>query len=200
MPVEIYVATILALLVLLGFPLGGYIARVFNGEPNIMTPLLRPVERALYRLCGLDEGMEMSWKAYSGSLLIFNILGFAAVFILQEIQGFLPLNPQGLGAVRWDTALNTAVSFATNTNWQSYSGEQTMSYLTQMLGLTVQNFLSAAVGIAAAMAVVRGFVRKNTDCLGNFWTDLTRAVLYLLLPLAVVLAIIFASQGIVQTP
>ncbi|HWQ20250.1 MAG TPA: potassium-transporting ATPase subunit KdpA, partial [Methanotrichaceae archaeon] len=152
-----------------------------------------------YRLCGIDEGQEMSWKDYSASLLIFNALGLAAVFLLQEIQGFLPLNPEGLGPVRWDTAFNTAVSFTTNTNWQSYSGEQTMSYLTQMLGLTVQNFLSAAVGIAAAMAVIRGFIRKNTDTLGNFWVDLTRSVLYLLLPLAIILALIFASQGMVQT-
>jgi K+-transporting ATPase ATPase A chain len=131
--------------------------------------------------------------------LIFNVLGLMAVFMLQELQGFLPLNPQGLGPVRWDTALNTAVSFTTNTNWQSYSGEQTLTYLTQMLGLTVQNFLSAAVGLAAAMAVIRGFTRKNADEIGNFWVDLTRSVLYLLLPLAIVWALIFASQGVVQT-
>jgi potassium-transporting ATPase potassium-binding subunit len=199
MPTELYVAMLLGLLLVLGYPIGGFIARVFNGEPNIMTPILGPVERGLYRLCGVDEGKEMSSRTYSASFLIFNLLGLIAVFLLQEIQGFLPLNPQGLGAVRWDTAFNTAVSFATNTNWQSYSGEQTMSYLTQMLGLTVQNFLSAASGIAAAMAVMRGFIRKNTDILGNFWVDITRSVLYLLLPLAVIWALIFASQGVVQT-
>ena len=141
----------------------------------------------------------MSWKSYASALLIFNVLGFTAVFMLQELQGFLPLNPQGLGPVRWDTALNTAVSFTTNTNWQSYSGEQTMSYLTQMLGLTVQNFLSAAVGLASAMAVIRGFTRKNTASIGNFWVDLTRSLLYLLLPLAIIWALLLASQGVVQT-
>jgi len=199
MPIELYVAMLLALLLVMAMPLGGYIARVFNGEPSVMTPMIRPLERGFYRLCGIDEDQEMSWKDYSASLLIFNVLGLMAVFLLQEIQGFLPLNPEGFGPVRWDTAFNTAVSFSTNTNWQSYSGEQTMSYLTQMLGLTVQNFLSAAVGIAAAMAVIRGFIRKNTSDLGSFWVDLTRAVLYLLLPLAIIWALIFASQGMVQT-
>lgn len=199
MPIELYVAMLLALLLVLAVPLGGYMARVFNGEPSVMTPVIRPAERGVYRLFGIDEGQEMSWKDYSTSLLVFNIIGLAAVFLLQEIQGVLPLNPEGLGPVRWDTAFNTAVSFTTNTNWQSYSGEQTMSYLTQMLGLTVQNFLSAATGIAAAMAVIRGFIRKNTDTLGSFWVDLTRSVLYLLLPLAIILALIFASQGMIQT-
>jgi K+-transporting ATPase ATPase A chain len=142
---------------------------------------------------------EMSWKTYAQALLIFNILGFLALFSLQELQGKLFLNPQGLGAVRWDTALNAAVSFVTNTNWQSYSGEQTMSYLTQMMGMTVQNFLSAAVGLAASIALIRGIGRKSSATIGNFWVDLTRSVLYVLLPLALIWAIVLASQGVVQT-
>ncbi len=194
-----YVALLLGFLLILAAPTGRYIAKVFSGEHTVLTPLLRPIERSLYRVGGVDEKTEMSWKTYATALLIFNALGLMAVFLLQEVQGLLPLNPEGFGPVRWDTALNTAVSFTTNTNWQSYSGEQTMSYLTQMLGLTVQNFLSAATGIAAAMAVIRGFIRKNTATLGNFWVDLTRSVLYLLLPLAIIWALIFASQGVVQT-
>jgi K+-transporting ATPase ATPase A chain len=194
-----YIALLLGTLIVLALPAGRYIAKVFNGEPTRVTPLFRPVELAFYRMAGVDETREMSWRSYVSALLIFNALGLAAVFLLQELQGFLPLNPQNLGAVRWDTALNTAVSFTTNTNWQSYSGEQTMSYLTQMLGLTVQNFLSAAVGLSAAMAVIRGFTRKNAATLGNFWVDLTRSVLYLLLPLALIWALLFASQGVIQT-
>lgn len=200
MPIGLaYVALMLAILIILAAPVGRYIAKVFSGERTLLTPLLRPVEKGLYGLCGVDEGREMSWRTYAIALLIFNALGLIAVFLLQELQVLLPFNPQGMGPVRWDTALNTAVSFTTNTNWQSYSGEQTMSYLTQMLGLTVQNFLSAAVGIAAAIAVIRGFIRKNTASIGNFWVDLTRSVLYLLLPLAIIWALIFASQGVVQT-
>jgi K+-transporting ATPase ATPase A chain len=194
-----YVALLLVVLIILAEPTGRYIANVFSGNRTLLSPLLRPMERGLYRICNVDELGEMSWKSYATALLIFNALGLIAVYGLQEAQHMLPLNPQALGPVRWDTALNTAVSFATNTNWQSYSGEQTMSYLTQMLGLTVQNFLSAAIGIAVAMAVIRGFIRKNTATIGNFWVDLTRSVLYLLLPLAIIWALIFASQGVVQT-
>ncbi len=194
-----YVALLIGVLLILAAPTGRYIAEVFSGKPTLLTLLLGPVEKGIYRMGGVDEKREMSWKTYTIALLAFNCLGLMAVFLLQELQGFLPFNPQGFGPVRWDTALNTAVSFTTNTNWQAYSGEQTMTYLTQMLGLTVQNFLSAATGIAAAMAVVRGFIRKNTDNLGNFWVDLTRSVLYLLLPLAIIWALIFASQGTVQT-
>ena len=194
-----YVALLLVVLMVLAEPTGRYLVNIFSGNRTLLSPLLQPVERGLYRICGVDELGEMSWKSYATALLIFNALGLIAVFGLQEAQHLLPLNPQALGPVRWDTALNTAVSFATNTNWQSYSGEQTMSYLTQMLGLTVQNFLSAAIGIAVAMAVIRGFIRKNTATIGNFWVDLTRSVLYLLLPLAIIWALIFASQGVVQT-
>jgi K+-transporting ATPase ATPase A chain len=194
-----HVALLLGSLLILAAPIGRHIARVFSGERTLLSPLIRPIERGIYRIADIDENREMHWKTYASSLLVFNILGIAAVFLLQELQGLLPFNPEGLGPVRWDTALNTAVSFTTNTNWQSYSGEQTLTYLTQMLGLTVQNFLSAAVGLAAAMAVIRGFTRKNADEIGNFWVDLTRSVLYLLLPLAIVWALIFASQGVVQT-
>ncbi|MFZ3050423.1 MAG: potassium-transporting ATPase subunit KdpA [Methanothrix sp.] len=194
-----HVALLLGSLLILAAPIGRHIARVFSGERTLLSPLIRPIERGIYRIADIDENREMHWKTYASSLLVFNILGIAAVFLLQELQGLLPFNPDGLGPVRWDTALNTAVSFTTNTNWQSYSGEQTLTYLTQMLGLTVQNFLSAAVGLAAAMAVIRGFTRKNADEIGNFWVDLTRSVLYLLLPLAIVWALIFASQGVVQT-
>lgn len=183
----------------LAFPLGEFMANVFSGVRTFMTPLVAPVERMLYRLFGVDEKEEMPWQTYALSLVIFNIIGIAVLFILQLFQGNLPFNPQKLGAVRWDTALNTAISFVTNTNWQSYSGEQTMSYLTQMLGLTVQNFLSAAVGIAAVVAVIRGFVRKTSRAIGNFWVDLTRSIFYVLLPLAIIWSLLLVSQGVVQT-
>jgi len=148
---------------------------------------------------GVREEGEMSWRDYVWSFLLLNVIGIAALFLLQLLQGVLPLNPQGFGAVRWDTSLNTAVSFVTNTNWQSYSGEQTMSYLTQMLGLAVQNFLSAAAGLAPAIALIRAFSRKGLDAVGNFWVDVTRSVLYILIPLAIIWSIVFVSQGAVQT-
>jgi K+-transporting ATPase ATPase A chain len=184
---------------LLAAAIGEYMARVFDGRPTLLAPLLSPVERWLYRICGIDENREMSWKTYVQALLFFNILGFLALFSLQELQGRLFLNPQGLGAVRWDTALNAAASFVTNTNWQSYSGEQTMSYLTQMTGMTVQNFLSAAVGLAASVALIRGIGRDSSAFIGNFWVDLIRSVLYVLLPLALIWSLLLASQGVVQT-
>jgi potassium-transporting ATPase potassium-binding subunit len=184
---------------LLAFPLGEFMARVFSGSKTFLTPVIAPVERMLYRLFGVDENEEMSWKTYALSLVIFNIIGIAVVFILQIVQGVLPFNPQKFGPVRWDTALNTAISFGTNTNWQAYSGEQTMSYLTQMLGLTVQNFLSAAIGIAALIAVIRGFIRKTSSAIGNFWVDLTRSIFYVLLPLAIIWSFLLVSQGVVQT-
>lgn len=174
-------------------------AGVFTGARTFLTPVIAPVERILYRLFGVDEQEDMSWKTYALSLVLFNIVGIAALFILQLLQGMLPFNPQQFGAVRWDTALNTAVSFGTNTNWQAYSGERTMSYLTQMLGLTVQNFLSAAVGIASLVAVIRGFVRKTATAIGNFWVDLIRSILYVLLPLAIIWSFLLVSQGVVQT-
>ena len=164
-----------------------------------MTPLMRPIESFIYRLIEVDESEEMNWKEYAYSLVVFNIISILFLFLLQLLQGVLPLNPQGLPGVRWDTALNTAISFVTNTNWQSYAGEATMSYLTQMLGLAVQNFVSAAVGIATILVLIRGFTRKNTENLGNFWVDMTRSILYILLPLSVILSILLVSQGVVQT-
>lgn len=184
---------------LFAFPLGEYMAKVFSGQKNILTPVAAPLEKLLYRFFGVDEKEEMSWKEYALSLVLFNFIGIIFLFLLQLFQGVLPLNPQKLGAVRWDTALNTAVSFVTNTNWQSYSGEKTMSYLTQMLGLTVQNFLSAATGIAVAVVLIRGFVRKTAASIGNFWVDLTRCTVFILLPLSIIWALLLVSQGVVQT-
>jgi potassium-transporting ATPase potassium-binding subunit len=195
----LYLSMLLLTMLVLAILLGEYMAKIFGGERTLLTPIFRPLEKGIYKLCGIKENKETSWKKYAQSLLIFNILGLMALFVLQEIQSLLPLNTENLGAVRWDTALNTAVSFTTNTNWQSYSGEQTMSYLTQMMGMTVQNFLSAAVGLAAAIALIRGFTRKTAETIGNFWVDLTRSVVYVLLPLALVWAMLLASQGVVQT-
>jgi K+-transporting ATPase ATPase A chain len=179
--------------------LGRYMARVFKGERTVLTWVLRPLERGVYRLCRIDERREMSGRTYTVSVVAFTVAGIAVLFVLQLLQGVLPLNPSRLPGVRWDTALNTAISFATNTNWQSYAGETTMSYLTQMLGLAVQNFLSAAVGLAVAVAMIRGFTRKETNCIGNFWVDLVRSAVHVLLPLSLVLAVILVSQGVVQT-
>ena len=183
----------------LAFPMGEYMAKVFCGDRTFLSPVLSPVERFLYKLFAVDPNEEMSWKTYALSLVLFNVIGIVVLFLLQLIQGFLPFNPQQFGAVRWDTALNTAISFGTNTNWQAYSGEKTMSYLTQMLGLTVQNFTSAAIGIAASIAVIRGFIRKSAAAVGNFWVDLTRTVLYILLPLVIIVSLVLVSQGVVQT-
>ena len=164
----IYIILFFVVAILLAWPLGKYMSKVFSGEKNFMTPLVRPVEKFIYHICGVDETEEMTWKGYAKALILFNILAILFVFIIQLIQGILPLNPEGFPGVRWDTALNTAISFVTNTNWQAYAGETTMSYLTQMVGLAVQNFLSAAVGMAAALVLIRGFIRKNTDKLGEF--------------------------------
>lgn len=185
--------------VILAVPIGKYMSKVFTGQKTFMTPIMQPVERFIYRLVGVDENEEMNWKRYAYSLIVFNIIAILFLFTLQLLQGYLPLNPEGFPGVRWDTALNTAISFVTNTNWQSYAGETTMSYLTQMMGLAVQNFVSAAVGIAAVLVLIRGFIRKNTENLGNFWVDMTRSVLYILLPLSVILALLLVSQGVVQT-
>src|SRR5450830_124649 len=179
--------------------LGRYLARVFQGQHTFLTPLVGGIERGLLHIFGVRQDEEQTWKQYAVSLLLFNALGLCFLFILQLVQQWLPGNPQHLGAVRLDTAFNTAVSFMTNTNWQSYSGETTMSYLTQMLGMTVQNFLSAATGIAAAIAVIRGFVRRSTNSIGCFWVDMTRSLVYVLLPIALVLSLVLISQGTVQT-
>jgi K+-transporting ATPase ATPase A chain len=186
-------------LLLAAKPLGAYMARVYSGERTWMGRVLGPVERLTYRLSGVDVAREMSWVRYALAAMLFNLLGLLVVYALQRLQGWLPLNPQGLGPVSADSSFNTAVSFATNTNWQGYGGETTMSYLTQMLGLTVQNFVSAATGMAVLVALIRGFVRRNADGIGNFWVDLTRSTLYILLPLAFVLALVQVSQGVVQT-
>ena len=178
--------------------LGKYMARVFSGERTFMTPIVRPVERIIYRICGIDESEEMSWKTYAWGFIAFNVIGIALVMLIQMIQGWLPLNPQKFPGVKWDLAFNTAVSFVTNTNWQAYGGESTMSYLTQMAGLTVQNFVSAGIGMAAGLALIRGFIRKETDSVGNIWVDMTRSVLYVLLPLSIILAVVLISQGVIQ--
>lgn len=179
--------------------LGRFIARVFAGEKHFLSRFLGPLERGTYKLSGVDPDHEMSWKAYAIALLVFNLLGGAILLVMEMTQAWLPLNPQHLPNIPFPLAFNTAVSFMTNTNWQAYSGEATMSYFTQMAGLAVHNFVSAATGIAVAVALARGLVRKQTNSIGNFWTDLTRGTLYLLLPLSIVIAIVLAQQGVVQT-
>ena len=192
-------ALYVVVLVALVKPLGAYMAAVFQGERTFLSPLLGPVERLIYRVSGVDPAHESDWKRYAFGALLVSVLGFIAVYALQRLQGMLPLNPQRLSAVAPDSAFNTAVSFATNTNWQGYVGEATMSYLTQMLGLAVQNFLSAAAGIAVLIALIRGFVRHEAGQIGNFWVDFTRSTLYVLLPLSFILAVVLASQGVVQS-
>ena len=179
-------------------PFGGYMTRVFNGERTLFTPVLRPVERGIYALCGVRENEEQNWLGYAFAMLMFSLAGFLMLYVLQRLQGMLPFNPQGQGAIEQSSALNTSISFVTNTNWQSYVPETTMSYLTQMAGLTVHNFVSAAAGIAMAIAVIRGFARRTTKTIGNFWVDLTRCMLYILLPISIVVALILVWQGVPQ--
>ena len=193
------IALFCAVVVALAKPLGGYMTRVFAGERTVLSPVLAPVERGLYRAAGIDAAQEQHWLAYALSMLAFHGLGFLALYGLLRLQTALPLNPDGQGAVAPDLAFNTAVSFVTNTNWQSYGGETTLSYLAQMLGLTHQNFLSAASGIALAVALVRGFSRASARTVGSFWVDLTRTTLYVLLPLCLVYALFLVSQGVPQT-
>ncbi len=179
-------------------PLGGYMARVFDGPPLLLDRFFGPLERLCYRLAGVDPQEGMSWRTYAIAMLLFNLGGLLVVYALQRLQGGLPLNPQDFGAVSADSSFSTAVSFATNTNWQGYGGETTMSYLTQMLGLTVQNFVSAATGIATLVALIRGFRQRQSEHIGNFWVDLVRSTLYILLPLSFVLALALVSQGVIQ--
>jgi potassium-transporting ATPase potassium-binding subunit len=179
-------------------PLGSYMADVMQGRPNFATRVGGRAEACLYRLCGIDPGEEMPWTKYAVALLLFNVLGALVIYGLQRLQLFLPLNPQKFAAVSPDSSFNTAVSFITNTNWQGYSGESTMGYLVPMAGLAVQNFLSAATGIAVAIALIRGFARHTVNAIGNFWVDVTRCALYILLPLSAVLALVLASQGVIQ--
>ncbi|MFA6549330.1 MAG: potassium-transporting ATPase subunit KdpA, partial [Candidatus Margulisiibacteriota bacterium] len=180
-------------------PLGLYMARVFEGKKTFMSPVLGWLENLLYGLCGIKKDEEMDWKVYTKAILFLNLLGFLFLFILQLVQKYLPLNSANLPNVTWDCAFNTSVSFMTNTNWQSYAGETTMSYLTQMLGLTVQNFLSAATGITVFLALTRGLIAKSKSSLGNFWVDMVRSLVYVLLPLSIVLAVALNAQGVVQT-
>src|SRR6267143_6772374 len=181
-------------------PLGAYMARVFEGRRTFMHPVLRWLEVLTYKVSGVNEAAEQRWTQYTVSLISFSIFGFLLVYLLQRVQGFLPFNPQHLGAgqVSPDLAFNTAVSFLTNTNWQAYSGESTLSYFVQMATLTVQNFVSAAAGIAIAIAVVRGFARHEMKTIGNFWVDVTRASVYVLLPISIISALFLCSQGVIQ--
>jgi K+-transporting ATPase ATPase A chain len=191
-------AIYLVALVALTPVLGKYMARVFQGERTLLSPVLGPIERSIYKLGGVDASREMTWLGYTGALLAFNLLGFLVTLAQLMTQAWLPLNPAHLPNVPFPLALNTAVSFMTNTNWQAYSGESTMSYLSQMTGLAVHNFTSAATGFAALLALVRGLTRKQANSIGNFWTDLTRSTLYVLLPLSFVFALVLVSQGVVQ--
>lgn len=196
-----YLQIILFVVVLIALakPLGTYMARVYSGDCAAAGTVGARIENLIYRLCGVDPGQEMRWMQYAFAALWFSLFGVIAVYALQRLQVYLPFNPQGMAAVTPDSAFNTAVSFVSNTNWQGYGGESTMSYLTQMLALTVQNFVSAATGMAVLIALIRGFTRQNADTIGNFWVDLVRGTLYILLPLSIVLALALVSQGVVQT-
>jgi len=188
-----------AIVVALVKPLGWYMTRVFNGERTLLSPVLRPVEGLLYRISGVDETREQHWLTYSVAMLLFHVGGFLVIYALMRLQAVLPFNPAGQSAVSEDLSFNTAISFLTNTNWQNYGGESTLSYLVQMLGLTHQNFLSAATGIALAIAMIRGFARSSMRTIGNFWVDVTRCTLYVLLPLCIVYTLFLVWQGIPQT-
>ena len=192
------IALYLGVLLALAKPMGWYMAQVYQGQPPVFARWLVPVERLLYRLYGIDKDQETHWTRYALAVLAFSLLGVLVVYALQRLQGVLPLNPQGMGAVTPDSSFNTALSFVTNTNWQGYVGEATMSYLTQMAGLTVQNFFSAATGMAVAVALIRGFSRHTVETIGSFWVDMTRSVLYILLPLSLVLALVLVGQGVIQ--
>ncbi len=195
----IQIALFCAVVLALTKPLGGFMTRVFNGERTFLSPVLRPVEAGIYALSGVDQKREQHWLTYTVAMILFQIAGFVFLYALLRLQDVLPFNPQGQSAVAPDLAFNTAVSFVTNTNWQNYGGESTMSYLTQMLGLTVQNFVSAATGIALAVALIRGFARSSMRTIGNFWVDMTRATLYVLLPISIVIALVLVWQGMPQT-
>lgn len=199
LPDLIFIILFISVLLISAIFLGEYMAKVFQGEKTFLYSMLRPLEETVYQISGIKEDEEMEWKSYAYSFLILLLFSFISLFLLQETQQFLPLNPQKLGPVRWDIAINTTISFITNTNWQAYGGEDTMSYFTQMVGLTVQNFISAGAGMTIAIAFIRGFTRSETNTIGNFWVDLTRSIIYILLPLSTILAFILISQGVVQT-
>jgi len=194
----VQVAVFAAIVILLTRPLGGYMTRVFAGERPFLYPVLRPIERGVYWCCGVDEAEEQHWLTYAVAMLFFSVAGFASLYALQRLQWYLPFNPMGQTAVEQSLAFNTSISFVTNTNWQAYSGETTMSYLVQMAGLTVHNFVSAATGIAIALALIRGFVRREAKSVGNFWVDLTRCTLYILLPISIIVALALVWQGVPQ--
>ena len=195
----IQVALYIGFICVLTPPLGSFAAKVLMGERTFLSPVFSGFEKAIYKLSGIDSQKEMSWQPYCGALLLFNGIAILVLFLLQLFQKSFPLNPQYFSGVSWPLSLNTAVSFVTNTNWQAYAGETTMSYCTQMLGLAVQNFLSAATGIAVFAALARGLSRRSMSTIGNFWTDLVRSTVYILLPLSLVFALVLASQGVVQT-
>ena len=187
-----------ALLIGLTPVLGNYMSRVFNGQKHFMSPVFGWLERGIYKISGVNPEEETNWKTYTYSLLAFNAIGLLFVFLMQVSQSFLPLNPAQMPNVSWHSAINTAISFVTNTNWQGYSGETTMSYLVQMMGLSVQNFVSAATGIAVLLALIKGLSRRSSATIGNFWTDLTRSTIYVLLPLAILFSIVLVGQGVIQ--
>ena len=193
------IAIVLVLVLAASIPLSKLILSIYLGERNFLTPVLRPVELAFYRLAGVDEKREQSWYTYAVAMIAFSIAGFVTLYAIQRLQNVLPLNPQGFDAVPPDLAFNTSISFITNTNWQNYGGETTMSHLSQMLGLTVHNFLSAATGLAMAFALVRAFQRSSAKTVGNFWVDMSRVALYLLLPLSIVIALLMVARGVPQT-
>lgn len=188
----------LIILVVLAIPLGKYIGKVMNGENVFLSKVLNPIENFIYKILRIDKDEEMDWKKYSISVIAFSVIGFVILFLLQMVQGILPLNPEGIKGMSWHLSFNTASSFVTNTNWQSYSGESQATYLTQMIGLTVQNFVSAAAGIAVLFALIRGFTRVKEKTIGNFWVDATRSTIHILMPLSIVVSLLIASQGVVQ--
>src|SRR6266436_1860917 len=194
----VQIALFSAIVILITRPFGGYMTRVFNGERSFLSPVLRPVERAVYWCCGVDEKEEQHWLTYAVAMLFFSVAGFLILYALQRLQWYLPFNPQGQTGVEPSSAFNTSVSFVTNTNWQSYVPETTMGYLVQMAGLTVHNFVSAATGIALALALIRGFARREASGIGNFWADLTRCTLYILLPISVIVTLLFVWQSVPQ--
>lgn len=188
----------LAVLIVLAIPLGAYIKKVMNGEKTFLSKILTPCENAVYKVMRIKKDEQMNWKKYAVSVLIFSGIGLIFLFLLQILQGVLPGNPQGISGVKWDLSFNTAASFVTNTNWQAYSGESTLSYLTQALGLTVQNFVSAATGIAVLFALIRGFIKVKADGLGSFWVDITRIVIHILIPLNLVISLCLVGGGVIQ--
>src|SRR5215831_4976680 len=192
------IAAFFVILLAVTKPLGVFMTRVFNREKTFLDPVLRPIERLIYRSTGIDETREMDWKEYAVAMLLFSAVSMLVLYLIERTQQWLPWNPQHFGAVPQALAFNTAASFTTNTNWQNYSGETTMSYFTQMAGLAYHNFASAGVGIALAIAIIRGIARKESKTIGNFWVDVTRCMFWVLLPASVLIAMIFVSQGMIQ--